>query len=149
MGRLIGQLNNHPRLAEAKVMMMGPGRWGSSNPALGVNVSYADIDNTAVLVEMAREDRGYLPDVSFGTHFFQDLVEDHVIYLPLYPDDTATAYRADFFADAPDVLTELLPAAGDYVRLVKVIDVEAATGGLLAHVVADPSVHEAVCYLGA
>ncbi len=149
MGRLIGQLNSHPRLAGARVMMMGPGRWGSSNPALGVNVSYADIDNTAVLVEMAREDRGYLPEVSFGTHFFQDLVEDHIIYLPVYPDDPATAYRADFFADAPNMLSELLPAAGAYARLVKVMDVEAATGGLLANVVADPGAHEAVCYLGA
>jgi hypothetical protein len=32
--------------------MMGPGRWGSSSIELGVNVSYADINNTAVLVEM-------------------------------------------------------------------------------------------------
>jgi hypothetical protein len=149
MGRLVGRLNSHPRLAAAKVMMMGPGRWGSSNPALGVNVSYADIDNAAVLVEMAREDRGYLPEVSFGTHFFQDLVEDHVIYLPVYPDDAATDYRTAFFADAPNILTELLPAAGDYARLIKVIDVDAATGGLLAYVVADPSAREAVCYLDA
>jgi len=50
--------------------MMGPGRWGSSNIDLGVNVSYADIDNTAVLVEIAHEDSGNIPEVSYGTHFF-------------------------------------------------------------------------------
>jgi pyruvate,water dikinase len=128
-------------------MMMGPGRWGSTNPGLGVNVTYVDIANAAVLVEIAREDRGYLPEVSFGTHFFQDLVENQVIYMPLYPDNPAAAYHAAFFADAPNSLTALLPGASDYAPLIKVIDVAAATGGLCAHVVADPTAHEAVCYL--
>jgi pyruvate,water dikinase len=148
LGRLIGQINHHPRLRSSKVMMMGPGRWGSSNPALGVHVTYADIDNTAVLVEIAREERGYLPEVSFGTHFFQDLVEDQIIYLPLYPDDPAASYHAEFFSDAPNILTKLLPEAADDAFVVKVIDVAAASGGLQAHVVADPAAHEAVCYLG-
>jgi hypothetical protein len=149
MGRLVGRLNAHPTLADARVMMMGPGRWGSSNPELGVNVSYADIDHAAVLVEIAREERGYLPEVSFGTHFFQDLVEDQIIYLPLYPDDPATAFQERFFAEARNILSQLLPDAGEYAGMVKVIDVVAATGGALAQVVADPSARQAVCYLGA
>jgi len=111
-------------------------------------VTYADIDNTAVLVEIAREERGYLPEVSFGTHFFQDLVEDQIIYLPLYPDDPAASYFAEFFAEAPSILAKLLPEAADDAFVVKVIDVAAASGGLHAHVVADPAAHEAVCYLG-
>ena len=148
LGRLIGEINHHPQLRSSKVMMMGPGRWGSSNPALGVHVTYADIDNTAVLVEIAREERGYLPEVSFGTHFFQDLVEDQIIYLPLYPDDPAASYHAEFFADAPNILAKLLPEAADDAFAVKVIDVVAASGGLQAHVVADPAAHKAVCYLG-
>ena len=45
------------------------------NIDLGVNVTYADIDSTAVLVELAREEAGHVPEVSYGTHFFQDLVE--------------------------------------------------------------------------
>jgi len=148
MGRLVGRLNVHPRLADTPLMMMGPGRWGSSNPNLGVNVSYVDIDHAAVLVEIAREERGYLPEVSFGTHFFQDLIEDGVIYLPLYPDDPATAFQQRFFSEADNILTDLLPDAGAYAAVVKVIDVAAATGGPLAQVAADPGARQAMCYLG-
>lgn len=147
MGRLVGRLNGHPRLRDTGLMMVGPGRWGSSNIALGVNVSYADIDHAAVLVEMARETAGHLPEVSFGTHFFQDLVEDCIIYIPLYPDDPRSAYRDAFFEGAANLLSDLLPDAGDYGPLVKVIDVAASAGGRLAHVVADPEAHEAICYL--
>ena len=71
---------------QGRILMMGPGRWGSSNIDLGVNVTYADIDNTAVLVEMAREEAGQVPEVSYGTHFFLDLVEAQIIYLPVYPE---------------------------------------------------------------
>jgi len=86
LGRVVGKLNHHPRLADSVMLMMGPGRWGSSNIDLGVNVTYADISNTSALVEVARERGGQTPEVSFGTHFFQDLVEDGILYVPVYPD---------------------------------------------------------------
>jgi hypothetical protein len=147
LGRLMGRLNAHPRLADVPLMMMGPGRWGSSNTQLGVNVTYADIDSTEVLVEIAREDGGHLPEVSYGTHFFQDLVEDRIVYLPLYPDDPKSEYNAAFFESAVDILPEILPDSGEFAGLVRVIDVAATSGGALAHVVASPEAHEAVCYL--
>jgi len=147
LGRIVGQLNGHPRLADATLMMMGPGRWGSSNTALGVNVTYADIDRTAVLVEVAREEAGQLPEVSYGTHFFQDLVEDRIIYVPVYPDDPDAHFAHAFFGDAPSVLRALLPSAASYAQVLKVIDVPAAAGGRLAHLAADPAARRAVCYL--
>jgi len=148
LGRLVGRLTAHPALASAGVMMMGPGRWGSSNIALGVNVSYADIAGVAVLVEIAREEAGHVPEVSYGTHFFQDLVEDRIIYLPLYPDDPAAGFNQHFFDLAPNALPQLLPDAVEFSDWVQVIDVPAATGGRRACVVADPERQRAVCYLG-
>ena len=126
---------------------MGPGRWGSSNIDLGVNVSYADIDNAAVLVEVALEEAGHLPEVSYGTHFFQDLVEAQVIYLPLYPHDDVAEFRNSFFETAPNALLELLPHAGDYESVLHLIDVPKTTGGSFAQVIADPQGHQAVCFL--
>ena len=146
LGRVVGRVNQHPSLSEGKIMMMGPGRWGSSNIDLGVNVGYADIDNTAVLVEIAREEAGQTPEVSYGTHFFQDLVEARIIYLPVYPDDSETQFNNDFFANAPSILTDLLPDAGEFDELLRVIDVQAASG-MLAHVVADPQIRSAICFL--
>lgn len=147
LGRIVGRLDDHPLIVENGVVMMGPGRWGSSNINLGVNVGYADIDNTLVLVEVAREEAGHLPEVSYGTHFFQDLVEASIIYLPVYPHDPAADFNTSFFEFTPSVLTELLPDAGEYEKLVRVIDVPAVTAGMYAHVLADPSKQSAVCFL--
>lgn len=147
LGRVVGRLNRHPRLAGARLMLVGPGRWGSSNIALGVNVTYADIDRASVLVEVAREEAGQLPEVSYGTHFFQDLVEDRIIYIAVYPDDARSRYAAAFFGDAPSVARELVPEAAAYEGVLKVIDVAAHAGGRLAHVAADPDARRAVCYL--
>ncbi len=84
--RAVGRLNK--LLPKRQFILMGPGRWGSRGDIqLGVSVTYSDISNTAVLIEIARKKGNYVPDLSFGTHFFQDLVEAAIRYLPLYPDD--------------------------------------------------------------
>ena len=147
LGRLVGQINRHPAIQDNKILMMGPGRWGSGNIDLGVNVTYADIDNAAVLVEVALEEAGHVPEVSYGTHFFQDLVEGQIIYLPVFPDDAATEFQKEFFETAPNVLLELLPHAGEYESVLRLIDVPKTMGGLFAQVVADPQRRQAVCFL--
>ena len=148
LGRVVGRINELPDVAAGRILMMGPGRWGSSNIELGVNVTYADINNTSVLVEMAREEAGQVPEVSYGTHFFLDLVEAQIIYLPVYPGDPEAEFNREVFEELPNILTELLPDAGRFGKIVRVFDLPAATGGLYAHVVADPQSQRAVCYLG-
>ncbi|MBN2028089.1 MAG: phosphoenolpyruvate synthase [Actinobacteria bacterium] len=147
IGRLVGRINEHPLVAEGRVMMMGPGRWGSSNINLGVNVSYGDIHNAVALVEIAREEAGHVPEVSYGTHFFQDLVEDQTIYLPVYPDKTATEFNQKFFKEASNALSELLPGSERFEEVILVIDVPAVSEGMYAQIVADPRVQKAVCFL--
>jgi hypothetical protein len=147
LGRLVGQINRHPVIQQNKIMMMGPGRWGSSNINLGVNVSYADIDNAVVLVEMALEEAGHIPEVSYGTHFFQDLVEDQVIYLPVYPDDDTAEFNNEFFKTAPNILLEILPDADKYEAILRLIDVPRAKNGAVVKVVADQQHQKAVCFL--
>ncbi len=147
LGRVVGLINNHPSIAAGRIIMMGPARWGSSNLELGVNVGFADISNAAVLVEMAREDRGHVPEVSYGTHFFLDLVEAQIIYLPVYPGDPETQFNTEFFDRAPNVLTSLVPDADGYSDVIRLIDVPASSGGLHAQVVADPRSRKAVCFL--
>ena len=136
-----------PAVRHSRLLMMGPGRWGSSNIDLGVNVGYADIDNAAVLVELAMEEAGHLPEVSYGTHFFQDLVEGQTIYLPVYPDDPGSSFNRDFFWQAPNVLSQLLPGHSEMDKIMHLIDVPSATRGLYARVVADVQTQTAVCFL--
>ncbi len=148
LGRLVGQVNRHPAILGNRIIMMGPGRWGTSNIALGVNVSYADIGNASVLVELALEEAGHVPEVSYGTHFFNDLVEAQIIYLPVYPDDAASQFQERFFKTSPNILTELLPQFAEYESILRLIDVPQITGGAFAQVVADPQSHHAICFLG-
>ncbi|MFC2071107.1 PEP/pyruvate-binding domain-containing protein [Chloroflexota bacterium] len=147
LGRVIGKLNENLREREGRFMMIGPGRWGSNNIELGVNVSYADIHDTAVLVEVAREKAGHLPEVSYGTHFFQDLVEAEILYLPVYPDDNTTDFNTEFFTNSPNILKDLLPESSNFEEVVQVIDVQAAASGATAKVIADPQTRSAVCFL--
>jgi pyruvate,water dikinase len=148
LGRVVGRINGHPRVVEGKVLMMGPGRWGSNNIDLGVNVGYADIDNASVLVEIAGEEAGQVPEVSYGTHFFQDLVENQIIYLPVYPEDAAAEFNSRFFKDSANVLTDLLPDASEFKDCLHLIDVSASAPGKSVHIVADPQARKAIAYLG-
>jgi len=147
LGRIVGLLNENPLMIQGKMILMGPGRWGSSNIDLGVNVSYADINHMSVLVEIAREEAGQAPEVSYGTHFFLDLVEAQIIYMPVYPNDPETYFNHAFFRDAPGILPELLPDAAKFRDLIHVIDLPAATGGKYGNVVADPQSQKAICFL--
>jgi pyruvate, water dikinase len=147
LGAVVGAIHNHPSLSGSAILTMGPGRWGSSSIDSGVNVSYADIHRSSVLVELAREEAGHMPEVSYGTHFFLDLVEDQIIYLPVYPDDPHSLFRGSFFADSPNCLAQRLPGYAEFEPWVKLIDVPAAAGNRHVHVVADAGTQRALCFL--
>jgi pyruvate,water dikinase len=143
VGRAVNKLNKV--LPKRRFILMGPGRWGSRGDIkLGVNVTYSDINNTAVLIEIARQKGGYVPDLSFGTHFFQDLVESNIRYLPLYPDDPDVKFNDEFLTGAPNILPELVP---DYAHLsdaIRVIDVPVVTEGLILRVLLNADNDEAI-----
>lgn len=146
VGRVVSLLNS--LLPKRQFILMGPGRWGSRGDIkLGVQVSYADLNNTSLLVEIARKKGNYLPELSFGTHFFQDLVESNIRYLPLYPDDNNTIFNETFFNKNPNLLEKLLPEFSDLAEVVRVIDVPDATYGKVLRVLMNADLEEAVGYL--
>jgi pyruvate,water dikinase len=146
VGRAVSRLNQI--LPRRRFILMGPGRWGSRGDIkMGVNVIYSDINNTALLIEIARKKNGYIPDPSFGTHFFQDLVEASIRYLPLYPDDPGIIFNEDFLMAQENQLASLLPDFAHLCKVVKVIDVAAATGGLQLQVYMNADAEEAVAIL--
>ncbi len=145
VGRVVGRLNDILSGRNKKIMLMGPGRWGSTNIELGVNTGYADIDNASVLVEVAREKTGQRPEVSYGTHFFQDLIESNILYLPVYPDEEESDFNFDFFHNSGNILLSLLPDMAAFESIITVIDVPLSTNGALAKVVADPKNRNAIC----
>ena len=131
---------------DGREMIVGPGRFGSSNIGLGVGVSYADIDNAAALVETPLGEGDGAPEVSYGTHFFQDLVEERVIYLALDPRDQSHVFQRAFFLESPSILAELVPDAAAFKDVVRVVDIY-ASDRVYAELVADPENQRAICYL--
>jgi len=146
VGRAVSQLNK--LLPRRQFILMGPGRWGSRGDIkLGVNVTYSDINNTAALIEIARKTGGYVPDLSFGTHFFQDLVEARIHYLPLYPDDDGTAFNENFLTHSPNLLPQVLPEFATLADAVRLIDVPQATNGMVLRLLMNADLEEAVAIL--
>lgn len=143
VGEAVGRLNKI--LPRRKFVLMGPGRWGSRGDIkLGVRVTYSEINNSAMLIEVARKKGGYVPDVSFGTHFFQDLVEASIRYLPLYPDTDGTKFNEAFLRGAPNSLPELLPEFAHLADTIRVIDVPRSTGGKVLRVLMNADQEEAI-----
>ncbi len=143
VGRAVGRLN--ALLPKRQFALLGPGRWGSRGDIkLGVSVSYSDISNTALLLEVARKRGHYVPDVSFGTHFFQDLVESGIRYLPLYPDDVGIAFNESFLLGARNLFVEMVPEYARLADAIHVIDVPQATGGLVLRVLLNADTDEAI-----
>lgn len=146
VGRAVGELNR--TLPHRSFILMGPGRWGSRGDIkLGVRVDYADINHTRLLVEIARRKGDYVPDVSFGTHFFQDLVEADIAYLPLYPDEPGKIFNEELLLGAPNALGELLPDRKDLEHVIRVIHIPAVADGKLLDVVMDGDDGLALGYL--
>lgn len=146
IGRAVGQLNY--RLAGKRYALLGPGRWGSNDINLGVRVSYSDINTTKLLVEIAFAREGYTPEVSYGTHFFQDLVEADIAIMPLYPDAPGCMLGEEFLLGAENSLGKLDKGLRDLAEVIRVIHVPSARGGRMLHVYLDEEKQEGIGIFG-
>src|SRR5262249_36892554 len=102
VARIVGRLNK--ALEGKHFILIGPGRWGSNNLNLGVPVTYADIYNTRALVELAVKQQGITPEPSYGTHFFQDLVEAQIYPLAVHPDEPGEFLNWAFLKESTNQL---------------------------------------------
>jgi len=142
VARLIGRLNLLLPEEGAGAILLGPGRWGTSTPSLGVPVSFAEISRFSALGEIAFTTAGFSPELSYGTHFFQDIVETGLSYLALRENDTI---NYSFFTGRPNELEALLPALEPSWReVIRVIDSTSSGDEIWLH--ADPLVERALCW---
>ncbi len=117
--RAIGKVN--AALHNENYICVGPGRWGTSNPDLGVHVDYADIFNTRAIVELTGGEAGIPDEPSLGTHFFQDLLEGQIY--PLAVNLNRDIFNTRFFENSPNRLLEWLPGAEALKHCLRVISV--------------------------
>ncbi len=123
VARIVGRLNRRIRATEGgPTLLMGPGRWGTSTPRLGVPVRFAEINAMTAIAEVAFPAGGLLPELSFGTHFFQDLVESGIFYLALYPGRADCRVYTKLLKGAGDLLAEWLPDDARFAGAIGVFD---------------------------
>jgi len=93
-------------------MLIGPGRWGTTTPSLGVPVHFNEISNMSVICEVASSEAGFMPEVSYGSHFFLDLVETGIFYAAIMADRKNTIYHPHKILEQENQLPSLLNAEG-------------------------------------
>jgi hypothetical protein len=146
VGKAVSKLNE--LLPMREFILIGPGRWGSRGEIkLGVRVTYSDIRHTAMLVEVAETKGPYQPDPSFGTHFFQDLVEATIRYLPLFPDEPGGYINREFFKASKNQLPKLLPDFEYLSHVIRVVDVPAESDGMKLQIFMNAFSKQAVAVL--
>ena len=143
IAKVIGLLNK--RIVDkdkGRTMLLGPGRWGTTTPSLGVPISFSEINNLTVLVEVAFTSGDLMPELSFGSHFFQDLVEADIFYLALFPENKNCFLNEAWFQDRSNALDGLIPSYSRYRKVVKVYRVPKPGIRLMADVVSQ----QLVCF---
>jgi hypothetical protein len=136
VARLVGRLNKligHRK--EMPTFLLGPGRWGTTTPGMGVPVVFSEINNITAMAEIAYRDGSLTPDLSFGTHFFPDLVEMDIFYMAIYPDNDKVFFNRAWMDSQLNRLADLSQQDSRYAGVVRVYDVKKKDLRLLSDVV--------------
>ena len=145
VARLVGKLNR--QIGRREVMptiLLGPGRWGTTTPAMGVPVTFSEINNIAAIGEIAYQDGSLIPDLSFGTHFFQDMVEMDIFYMAVYPEKDGVVFNRAWMKKQPNILADLMPDDTRFADVVHVYDVRAKDVRLMSDIVTQ----KMICFCG-
>ena len=102
VARLIGKLNWHYRDLGKHMMLIVPGRVGTTSPELGVPTSFADISAFEIICETEETKAGYNPELSYGSHIFQDLVEAEILYTAVFNNSKTIHFHPEKLTSSPD-----------------------------------------------
>lgn len=111
IAREIEKINRNFTERNEGYVLIGPGRWGSSDTALGIPVKWPHISSARLIVESSLSN--YRIEPSQGTHFFQNLTSFGVGYFTINPSSNDGIYDVDYLASCPAVYES------DKVRIVK------------------------------
>ncbi len=132
IARAIGAINWQFRNQGKKLLLMTPGRIGTSSPELGVPTTFADISGFCAICEMSETKAGYMPELSYGSHIFQDLVEANILYGAVFDNEKTITFQPDLLRTLDNILTEFCPNDADLQGVIGVYDVS-DKGSFLYH----------------
>lgn len=147
VARVIGRLTRLEPAGRRRILLLGPGRWGTSTIQLGVPTSFAEIQRVSAICEVVKTGMKVVPDVSLGSHFFNDLVESNMLYVAVYPDRPGYRLAEGLLRSEPNRLAELLPEDARIAGIVRVVDFPLRGDGRSLWLNADCVRQEVLCYL--
>ena len=106
VARLIGTVNWHYRDLHQHMMLIVPGRVGTTSPELGVPTAFSDISAFEIICETEERSAGYNPELSYGSHIFQDLVEAEILYTAVFNDQKTIHFAPEKLSDCPDIIEQ-------------------------------------------
>ncbi len=118
IARLVGIINT--ALKGKRAMLVGPGRWGTTTPSLGVPVHFTELCNMSAICEMASAEAGFMPELSYGSHFFQDLVESDIFYIAVFVGEKEVCFHPERVLDRKNILSEILPGEEKYADVIHI-----------------------------
>ena len=130
VARLVGAINQAS--ADRTTVVLGPGRWGTRDPWLGVPVNFNEINRVAALCEVVAMNDNLIPDVSLGTHFLNELIEADMLYFALFPTRAGNRIDEAGILNRPNRLRELVPNASRLDAVVHVVDFDPGAATLYA-----------------
>ncbi len=98
-------------------------------------MSFAEISNITALGEVSCVVTNCVPELSFGTHFFQDLVESNIFYVALFPESNLTFFNTKFLDDQPNIFSKILPEHQKHANTIKVYDVKKYDARLISDII--------------
>ncbi|WP_405295283.1 PEP/pyruvate-binding domain-containing protein [Methanobrevibacter sp.] len=123
ISRVISDVNTYCKNNGKTAILIVPGRIGTSSPELGIPVVFADISHFSAILEESYSEVGYMPELSFGSHMFQDLVEAEIYYGALFENEKKIEFNKDMIFDYPNILNDISPNLNDEIYdMIQVID---------------------------
>jgi hypothetical protein len=118
----IGMINDYFKNSGKNVLLLVPGRIGTSSPELGLAVNFADISGYRALCEVSDRSVGYAPELSYGSHIFQDLVETEIFYAAISEDEKTKIYRPELLDKFDDRFAAICPQSSELTGIIRVLD---------------------------
>lgn len=119
VARLIGRIM---RALDGRILLLGPGRWGTSSPELGIPASFSEISRASAICEIAAMRKGLVPEVSMGAHILNELVATDMLYFAIFPGRDGHFVNGEKLAKVPNQLSKLAPEAKSWDGMIKVLD---------------------------
>jgi hypothetical protein len=117
MAMEIGEINRRLLKENKPFLLIGPGRWGSADPSLGIPVQWSDISGVAAIVEVQNDK--IRADPSQGTHFFQNIISLGIPYLTLDENGGRNASKKGDFLDWNWLEEQPLEEKRNYIRHIR------------------------------